>query len=526
MKRVLLLIGLLLLLVLPLSAYEAAYQAVVSLSDSLGTSLATFLTANELEPAAVEMSGQRSVSPQATPLSAEALITSTIPITSSPTPVSAASPITTGELPFYQMRVSLGRALSQVGVQQRVTLTNRSGDPWEEVVFNISPAYWPDVFTLQHTAVNRNELPTVVTPTLSLTMLHVPLAQPLLPEEAVTIEFDFDLNLPELDPNGWAPTGNAGWSSALLQMGDWYPILVPYESGVGWRTWEFTAVGDPVTMGLANYEVVIDAPVDHRVAAAGFVGANDTERTYRLENARSFAFIVSPRFVRFSSEAAGTTVSVYVLSEHQSEGALILDTAISALQLFNDLYGPYPYRELVIAENGFLSAMEYSAFISLSGYAFYEYNGTPNSLLVALVVHEVAHQWWYGAVGNDQVREPWLDEGMAMLSELLYYEHFYPATMDWWWNFRAGTWSEPGYVNMTIHDFDNSSTFVRHVYGQAAYLMRDIRAAMGEAGFRAFLRNYYEQNRFQLTDREEFFAAVRSHTPADLTPLLTTYFQD
>ncbi len=524
MKRVLLLIGLLLLLVVPLSAYQSAYQQAALLYGYLQTSLGRILAANGAEPAAVDTAGEEATELRDTAIAAEAVITPTI--ASRPTPVTAAGLIASDELPYYQMRVRLGSILSQVRVQQQVTLTNRSSDPWEEVVFNISPAYWPDVFTLRRAAVTRQEAPAAITPTLNLTMLHVPLTQPLLPQEAVTIEVEFDLNLPQLDPNGWAPNGNAGWSSSLLQMGDWYPILVPYDNGVGWRTWEFTAVGDPVTMGLANYEVTIDAPADHRVAAAGFVGANGTERMYRLEQARSFAFIVSPGFVRYSSEAAGIPVSVYVLAEHQSEGAVVLDTAIAALQLFNELYGPYPYRELVIAENGFLSAMEYSAFISLSGYAFHEYNGTPNSLLVALVVHEVAHQWWYGAVGNDQVREPWLDEGMAMLSELLYYEHFYPATMDWWWNFRAGTWSEPGYVNMSIHDFDNSSTFVRHVYGQAAYLMRDIRAAMGDAGFRAFLRNYYQQNRFQLTNRERFFAAVRAHTPADLTPLLTTYFQE
>ena len=29
------------------------------------------------------------------------------------------------------------------------------------------------------------------------------------------------------------------------------------------------------------------------------------------------------------------------------------------------------------------------------------------------LVHEVAHQWFYGLVGNDQFRDPWLDEGFA-----------------------------------------------------------------------------------------------------------------
>jgi hypothetical protein len=31
--------------------------------------------------------------------------------------------------------------------------------------------------------------------------------------------------------------------------------------------------------------------------------------------------------------------------------------------------------------------------------------------------HEVAHQWFYGLVGNDQGRDPWLDEGLASYAE-------------------------------------------------------------------------------------------------------------
>ena len=33
-----------------------------------------------------------------------------------------------------------------------------------------------------------------------------------------------------------------------------------------------------------------------------------------------------------------------------------------------------------------------------------------------VVYHEVAHQWFYAQLGNDQHREPWLDEGFADFS--------------------------------------------------------------------------------------------------------------
>lgn len=37
------------------------------------------------------------------------------------------------------------------------------------------------------------------------------------------------------------------------------------------------------------------------------------------------------------------------------------------------------------------------------------------------VVHEVAHQWWYGIVGNDEYTSPWLDESFAQYANARFY---------------------------------------------------------------------------------------------------------
>lgn len=42
---------------------------------------------------------------------------------------------------------------------------------------------------------------------------------------------------------------------------------------------------------------------------------------------------------------------------------------------------------------------------------------------MATVTHEVAHQWWYGPVGNNQNRHALSGEGMAVLSTALFLEH-------------------------------------------------------------------------------------------------------
>jgi len=50
--------------------------------------------------------------------------------------------------------------------------------------------------------------------------------------------------------------------------------------------------------------------------------------------------------------------------------------------------------------------------------AYGELLGT-NQIKDATASHEVAHEWFYGLVGNDQARDPWIDEAFATYAEAL-----------------------------------------------------------------------------------------------------------
>lgn len=444
---------------------------------------------------------------------------------SMPTPTTTAAPSVNGRFPQHTLLVELDYSAHQATISQTISLLNNSLSPWAEAIFHASLAHWPGLFVLDTANVHLNGTRYPVQPTWDNTMLHVPLPHSLPPGQTAEIQFTYRLLLPHIALDDWGPAGNAGWNDDLLQMGDWYLTVVPYQDGAGWRTWQFAPVGDPVISDLADYEVTISTAPTLTIAAAGFVTKTADSWHYSLPQARAFSFQASPHFLLLEDTFDGIPIEVYVLDTHYTAGTAVLQTARNALALFSEWYGPYPYAQLVIAENGFVTSHEYSAFISLGGSGFEVYNGRSDSLLVAITAHEVAHQWWYGGVGNDQVHEPWLDESMAMFGELLYYERYHPDLVPWWWAFRVDRWQAVGFVNVDIYEYNSTATYVHNMYGQASYFIRDLRLTMGESAFRAFLGDYYVQNQQQFTSTERFFAIAQSHTPVDLSPLRQQYFQ-
>ena len=480
--------------------------------------LARVRIVNEIQPhleADVE-GALRVESPQATPIEV-----------AEPPPDDGWDPITPNSRPRYELVVDLDYVGHRASVSERLSVSNFSRDQWTEVVLNISPAYWGH-FTLDRAQVvlgAESWSSAAALDPVETTMLHVPLPRPLEPGEVVGIEIDYRLALPPLDPQGWVPIYNAGWGPHVIQMGDWYPALVPYRSGVGWQTWRFHPVGDPVRNLLADYEVTITAPADVVVAGAGLQGREGEARRFRLDNARAFGFLASDEYVYSEGSADGIPIRLYVTEARQTNGPVVMQTIVNSIRLFSQLYGPYPHNEFVMAENGFLTAVEYSGLVALSSVAFDIYDGTEESLLVSITAHEVGHQWWYSSVGNDQVYEGWLDESMAMLCELLYYERYFPASVDWWWYYRSDRWNPTGTVDRDIYEYQDSPSFVHDMYGMSIHFLADLRDLMGRPAFEAMLADYYQTNRFGFVTKADFVAAVRRHTDADLGPLFGRYFR-
>jgi len=450
------------------------------------------------------------------------------PIISFPTPTPQLSPylpISSTALPRYIITATLDYEGHSLAVEERIDYANNTGETLRSIVLNVFPNHDAGIFALNSLNLEFGTGPVTTTHSLQGVTLRVPLARDLAPEQVVTLFLDFSLNLPFIDPAADFSTGSLGWSERALDVGHWYPALAPYLAGEGWYTYPYHPIGDCYVMEEADYQVQIEAPTGVTVVGSGSEERQGNIWLYSISQGRSFAFAASDQYLSYSTEVNGTTVTSYYFPEHEDSGVEVAEYAAEALEMYSDQFAvPYPYADYKVAETEFAGGMEFSGLSFLGSLWYDTYPGNVRSQLIYWLVHEVSHQWWYGLVGNDQVREPWLDESLATFSGLLFYKLRYPDDHLWAWDFGVFNWQPTGRVDASTYVFADQATYMNAVYRRGATFLADLRQTMGGQDFYAFLQDYCISQIHKLSTGADFFSILSRHTDEDLSPLLEEYF--
>ena len=184
----------------------------------------------------------------------------------------------------------------------------------------------------------------------------------------------------------------------------------------GWNLDPYYKVGDPFYSEVANYKVSITTPKEIIVAASGKIISereDGDKKTYKIEGQliRDFAWAASKDFVVKEKKVEDTIIKVYSINNDSKLINESLKIGENSIKIFNKIFGKYPYGWYSIVNTEFPSGMEYPGIVFISNDYFHKYL---IDILEKVIVHETAHQWWYGIVGNNQVDEAWLDEGLAL----------------------------------------------------------------------------------------------------------------
>jgi hypothetical protein len=401
----------------------------------------------------------------------------------------------------------------QLGADETIRYTNLTGVPLNELVMAAEPNLRSG-FSIENIMLDGNPL----NYDLGGHSLTVYLSQALPPGAQTTITMRFRIDIPSK-----VKDKPYGFDVDQVNLTDWYLFVVPYSNG--WVLHDPSALGEYLVYDSSDFEVNIKTTEPGVIIAASGVEEPNGEWTrYRINGARSFAFSASDQFLIVDAVAGGAQIRSYYYPGYENQGAAILNAAVREIGLFEVKFGAFPYGSLSIVQADLNDGQEFDGLIFLATKFYNEYNDSARSNLVAIGVHEIAHQWWFGLVGNDQAMEPWLDEALAVYSEAIFYQYIYPNSYDWWWNFRVNYFGPAGWVDTNVYQSPTFRVYVNAAYLNGANFLEALNYRMGDDDFYHFLQDYAGRYGRGRATTYDFFAVARQNTTADISDLINAYF--
>ena len=436
----------------------------------------------------------------------------------------------------------------RITVTQTVYYTHHSDIPANALYFHLYPnafktkkhvpfdkdemnfAY-PNGFEQGYIQINEimcNEPLNYVIMGLGDSILKVHLNNTLNFEDQIEIKMEYEVQLPPAH-------SRFGYGDNTINIANWYPILSVFDHQ-GWNLEPYHSIGDPFYSEVADYRVIISMPGEYVMASTGDVIKKENIEgkvrwTIEAENVRSFAMILSDKFKILSGEVDGIEINSYYIEDIY--GDIALQAAKDSIKIFNELFGKYPYKQFsVAAADFFTGGMEYPNLVFINNNLYSEQN---KEILEYVVVHETAHQWWYGLVGNDEVDESWLDEALAVYSSLLYYEKKYGKEV-----------KEERYNNMivkpyedyiqrendsdktiyrSIKNFKNSKEYQIMVYYKGAMFLQELRNVLGDEQFFKILKIYFDKYKYKNATTQDFLDVCEAISNKDLEGLFEEWLR-
>ncbi|WP_214320380.1 M1 family metallopeptidase [Nonomuraea sediminis] len=422
-----------------------------------------------------------------------------------PAAAHAADATRTPGSPSYTVTLTSNSSGTTWTGHESVAFTNLSADPLTEVYLRLWDNYHGSCPSTPITVTNvTGGTPSPLS--VSCTALKITLPAPLAQGQGGSVGFDLGIVVP-------SGADRFGHDGAYNFIGNALPVLA-VRDGAGWHLDPYTNNGESFYQLASDYSVTLDHPSSLLVPATGTSvdtpgSAGRTITTATASHVREFAWGAGPFTKTTGTTSTGVTVNVYRVSGISSGSAnSMMNTAKNALVAHAGRFGAYPYGEVdVVLDNNFwFGGMEYPGFIL-------------DLVSSTALAHELAHQWWYGIVGDDEYNTPWLDESFADYSTDLYRN--ISGTNCW----NSVTWSSSAErISNSMAYWDaHSSRYGTVVYTYGKCALHDLRRLIGSSTMQTLLHDYAASHWYGISTVADFKAAAQAATTVDLTSFWTTH---
>lgn len=394
-------------------------------------------------------------------------------------------------------------------------------------------------------------------------IIKVLLPTPLPPGGTALITTPFHVKLPFNFSRG----GHDGQSYQVTQ---WYPKPAVYDSR-GWHPMPYLDHGEFYSE-FGNYDVRITVPENYVVAATGELqnaaekewlagrsgytwkpvkwkekkgGAIHTVtehypptspeiKTLRFvqDRVHDFAWFADKRFIVAHDTCrlgSGKIVDIYsyYTPDQKKSWTNSVSFARSAIRFHSESIGEYPFSVISIVQGPASSSggMEYPTITLVAP-------ETNERLLEFTISHEIGHNWFYAALGSDERRYPWMDEGLNT-----YYDNRYRQ-----WRYGEQGEIPFGKKSISIENterlffetqaiqkkdqpINTSSDSLSPVnYGLVAYYktgawLQHLQTRLGKETFDKAMREYYRQWQFRHPSPADFKSVMEESSGQNLDSL-------
>ena len=276
----------------------------------------------------------------------------------------------------------------------------------------------------------------------------------------------------------------------------------------------------------------------------GFPKSSEQLKTIRYTQYQihDFAWFADKRFHVMKGKVklpdSGREVTTWVMFTNKQANLWKNGTqyANQAICYFSKCIGDYPYQNFTVVHSAINAGegMEYPG-ITVIGDIKVAY------ILDEVIAHEIAHSWFYSALGTNERRYPYMDEGITTAYEVRYLTEKYPDQKLWevyihnkklakifhfdnmpvrimpeleWLLQARNNLEQP--INLAATDY-SSLNYSLIVYYKAALGFNYLRAYLGDSIFDSVIHDYYFKWKYMHPQPENLQNIFESHTDKDLT---------
>lgn len=255
------------------------------------------------------------------------------------------------------------------------------------------------------------------------TILEVALNSPIKPGESVTLEMDFDAQVPVQIRR----SGRNNREGVALSMAQWYPKLAEYDFE-GWHTPPY--IGREFHGVWGDFDVTIHLDRNYTIGGSGYLqnpqevghGYEDKSKPLNLPKGSKLTWHFKAPNVHDFMWAADNEYNHDILKmengidlhffykktleeKYLKNWKEVQPKTAELMTYFSENVGQYPYKQYSVVQGGD-GGMEYAMSTLVTGQRSF-------GSLFGVTAHEMAHTWFQFLLATNESLHPWMDEGFT-----------------------------------------------------------------------------------------------------------------